>query len=172
MKVLTLTGALVLCAAGVVSAQQTGAGTGGAVPQGLADGPYVHVMATHHEEGIKMANLAATKASDARVKALASRMLVSRQKQLAELKQFMTSVAEDMAPADRKSLKHMPIEKLEQASGATFDRLFLDMMIEHVKDAISLTQGAKLVTPTVQTFAKAAVQQQMTDLKDLETLRK
>lgn len=172
MKLIKFVG-LVLASAVVVAAPARGQGSkSGVIPQGLADGPYVHTMAMHHEEGIKMADLGATKAANPDVKALAARILANRQKELSELKQFMTSVAEDMAPADRNTLKKMPLETLEKASDAAFDRMFLDMMIEHHRDAIAMTRSAKLVMPSVQQFARRTTQQQTAEIKEMEALRK
>jgi uncharacterized protein (DUF305 family) len=144
----------------------------GVIPLGLADGPYVHVMAKHHEEAIRIANLAATKATSASVKTLAKNIVGNQQKELAELKQFMTTVAEDMAPSSMAMMKKMPVENLDKASGAGFDRLFLDMMIEHHQDALTMTRAAKLVMPGVQAFARRTTERQEAELKELQALRK
>ncbi|HEX7779929.1 MAG TPA: DUF305 domain-containing protein, partial [Vicinamibacterales bacterium] len=142
------------------------------IPQGLADGPYVHVMAMHHEEGIRIATLGETRATNDKVTALATRMRSNRQKELGELKQFMTTVAEDMAPADRSALKRMPVENLEKASGAAFDRMFLDTMVEHHQDTLAMTRTAKLVMPGVQQFAARLTQALAAEIKEAEALRK
>jgi uncharacterized protein (DUF305 family) len=170
MKVLPIVGSLLLSTVLAASAGQ--ASKPGVIPQGLADGPYVHLMAMHHEEGLKMAGLAAKKASNASVTALAARVLSNQQTELAQLRQFMTSVAEDMAPSNRDMMKKMPVEKLETASGAAFDRLFLDMMIEHHQDALTMTRGAKLVMPAVQEFARRATTRLESELKEMQTSRK
>jgi uncharacterized protein (DUF305 family) len=161
-----------LLAVAVAAPLQAQSSNTGVIPTGLADGPYVHVMARHHEEGVRMASLASTKASHAGVKALAGRVLARQQTELGQLKQFMTTVAEDMAPAGKSTLKTMPVEKLEQATGAAFDRMFLDMMIEHHQDALSMTQGAKLIMPGVKDFALRMTLQHTADLKEMQDLRK
>ena len=163
---------LLMSAAAVSGLAQTQDPKPGIIPTGLADGPYVHLMAQHHDEGIKMATLATAKAANADVKALAGRMLDRQRKELAELKQFKTTVAEDMAPRDRIVLKQMRIESLEQATGAAFDRLFLSMMIEHHRDALTMTNGAKLVIPRVQDFAKTAAQRLNGELKEMQAISK
>ena len=170
MKVLPIVGSLLLSTVLAASAGQ--ASKPGVIPQGLADGPYVHVMAMHHEEGMKMAGLAAKKASNASVTALAARVLSNQQTELAQLRQFMTSVAEDMAPSNRDMMKKMPVEKLETTSGAAFDRLFLDMMVEHHQDALTMTRGAKLVMTAVQEFARRTTARLESELKEMQTLRK
>jgi uncharacterized protein (DUF305 family) len=144
----------------------------GTVPQALADGPFVHLMAAHHEEAIKIATAAQTKATSDKVKALAARIFGNRQKELGELRHFMTTVAEDMAPAAKSRLKTMSFERLDTASGAGFDRMFLDTMIEHHQDALTMTRTARLVMPGVQQFAARLTQALTAEVRDAETLRK
>jgi uncharacterized protein (DUF305 family) len=164
---------MVLATGFAVAAQAGGQHkTLGAIPQGLADGPYVHVMAEHHEEGIRLTTLGETKATSVKMKALAAQLRNNRQKELGELKQFMTSVAEDMAPADKSGLKKMSLEPLEKASGAAFDRIFLDAIIEHERDALTITRTAKLVMPVVQQFAARLTQALTAEIRDAEALRK
>ena len=171
MPILPFFGSLLLGIA-LAASQAPQAANPGVIPQGLADGPYVHMMAMHHEEGIRMASLGSTKAENPVVKALAARVLAHEQKELAELKQFMTTVAEDMVPANKGILKKMPVEKLEQATGAAFDRTFLDMMIEHHEDAIRMTKDAKLVMTGVQQFARRLTDQLAADISEMQGLRK
>ena len=173
MKVRTILGSLLLIS-GMVWA--TGASAqrpqSGGVPEAVADGPYVHLVAMRHEDGARIANAGAAKATNAEVKALASRILANQQAESKELKQFMSSVAEDMAPANKNVLAKLPVEDLERASGAAFDRLFLDLMIQHHRDSLALTRGAKLSMQTVQDFARQLEPRLAAELKDLETLRK
>jgi hypothetical protein len=106
------------------------------------------------------------------VKALAGWILARQQTELAQLKQFMTTVAEDMAPAGKSTPKMMPIEKLEQATGdGAFDRM-LDRIMEHHQDGLSMTQSAKLVMPAVQEFGRRMTQQHTADPKEMQDLRK
>jgi uncharacterized protein (DUF305 family) len=50
--------------------------------------------------------------------------------------------------------------------------MFLDMMIEHHQDALSMTQGAKLIMPGVKDFALRMTLQHTADLKEMQDLRK
>lgn len=172
MKLSGFVASLMFATVGLVGGPEQATSTPGVIPQGLADGPYVHMMAMHHEEGIKMADLAAKKATNAGVRALALRILSSQQKELAELKQFMTTVAEDMAPTNMATMKKMSIDTLDKASGLAFDRTFFDMMIEHHQDALTMTRGAKLVMPGVQDFARRSSHRQDAEIKEMQTLRK
>jgi uncharacterized protein (DUF305 family) len=144
----------------------------GTIPLGLADGPYVHVMAVHHEEGIKIAMLGDARAANDKVKALAGRVRANRQKELAELKQFMSSVAEDMAPTNKSDLKKIALERLHKAAGAAFDRMLLDVLIEHHQDALTMTRTAKLVMSGVQHFAARLTQTLTAELGEAQALRK
>ena len=172
MKLIAFVGSMLLASAVGAAAQDQGAKPAGVVPQGLADGPYVHFMAMHHEEGIRMAQLATKKGANAEVRALAGRIVGTQQKELAELKHFQSTVAEDMAPADKTVMKRMPMDHLEQSAGAAFDRMFLDMMIEHHQDAVRMSRTAKLSTAPVQEFARRITLQQEKEIKEMQTLRK
>jgi uncharacterized protein (DUF305 family) len=144
----------------------------GTIPQGLADGPYVHVMAVHHDEGIKIAMLGEAQAVNEKVKALAASVRSTRQKELAELKQFMSSVAEDLAPTNKSDLKKIRIENLQKASGAAFDRMLLDAIVEHHQDALTMTRTANLVMSNVQQFAMRLTRTLTAELGEAQALRK
>jgi uncharacterized protein (DUF305 family) len=161
--------------AGVVVTASTARGQerpADAIPQGLDDGPYVHMMAVHHEEGLRIASLGASKAANAGVKTLAARIAANRQTELEQLKHFMTTVAEDQAPANKGAMKKMAVESLDRAAGAAFDRAFVDMLIAHHQDALTMTRSAKLVMPAVQEFARQVQQALTAEIKELEALRK
>ena len=138
----------------------------------LTDGAYVHMMAMHHEEGIKMAQLASTKASNAEVKSLAARILAGQQKELKELQNLQTKVKADNPQEHAGMMKKMPMEHLEQMSGAAFDRMFLDMMSDHHRDAVKMSKEAKLDVAAVQDFARRTSQQQEKEVKEMQALRK
>jgi uncharacterized protein (DUF305 family) len=76
-----------------------------------------------------------------------------------------------MAPVD-KSLKRLPVEDLDKASGAAFDRLFLDLMIQHHRDSLAITKGARLTMSSVQAFARRLESRLAAELTELEALRK
>ena len=170
MMLLSLAGFVLL--ATLIEIPQESANPQSRIPLGLADGPYVHILARHHDEGIRMAQLAATNAADADVRGIGARILARQRKELAELKHFKTSVAEDFAPTDKVIVQTMPLNRLEQTTGAAFDRLFLDLMIEHHQDANTLARGAKLVMRPVQEFTRRMTQQNEIDIKEMQALRK
>lgn len=173
MKASTILGTLLLICGivGSTGASAQSPQTGG-IPQAVADGPYVHLVAMRHEDGARIANVGAAKATNAEVRAVASRILANQQKDLKELKQFMSSVAEDMAPANKNVLAKLPVEDLESATGAAFDRQFVDLMIQHHRDSLALTKSAKLSMQTVQDFARQLEPRLTAELKELEALRK
>lgn len=173
MKLIAFVGSVLLAGAVGVAAPVPDQArmAAGQVPQGLADGPYVHLMAMHHEEGIRMAQLAVKKAANPTLSDLAARIVAGQQKELGELKHFQTTVAEDMAPANQSQMKKMPMNHLEQAAGAAFDRMFLDMMIEHHQDAIRMSRTAKLNLALVQEFARRTTARQEREIKEMQALR-
>ena len=139
----------------------------------MTDGPFVHMMSMHHQDGIKMAQLASTKASNAQVKQFASKVLEGQQKELKELETLMTKVKDDGSAKQHEGMmKKMPMDHLEQTSGAAFDRMFLEMMRDHHQEAIKMARDAKLSVPDVQQFARRTSQNQQKEVKEIEQLRK
>jgi uncharacterized protein (DUF305 family) len=66
----------------------------------------------------------------------------------------------------------MSVDPLEKASGAVFDKMFLDTIIQHDQDALTITRTAKLVMPTVQQFAARLTQAVTSEVKEAQALRK
>ena len=128
-------------------------------------------MVRHHQEAIALYSLAATRATDEKVKAMAARQRVERQRELAELKHFMTTVAEDMPLEDWTRVKKTPVDPLRKVTNAEFNRLFLTTVIAHHEDALTITRTARLRMPAVQQFAGRLTKTLTAELEELKTLR-
>lgn len=145
----------------------------GAQAHAMGDGEFVAMMSMHHQDGIKMTQLASTKASNDQVKQLASKILEGQQKELAELEALKGKVKETGSMQDHAGMmKKMPMDHLEQASGAAFDRMFLEMMRDHHQEAIKMARESKLKMAEVQQFARRTSQNQQKEVKEIEQLRK
>lgn len=140
----------------------------------MGDSAFVEMMAMHHEHGITMAQLASTRANSAQVKQLASKILEGQRKEVKELEALKSKIkaAEGSAKEHEGMMKKMPMEHLEQSSGAAFDRMFLDMMKDHHQEAIKMARDAKLSVPDVQQFARRTSQNQQKEVKEIDQLRK
>src|SRR5688572_15531625 len=114
------------------------------------DADFVHMMLMHHEQGIDMAKLAASKAQRAEVRQVAEKILKGQQQESAELQSLKpggqtthgASKSHDMGamPGMRKHQEH--IEHLKKATGGEVDRMFLTGMTDHHQMAIDMAVAA------------------------------
>lgn len=111
-----------------------------------ADIKYMQDMIVHHRQALDMAILAPTRAASARLKSLASRIKDAQGPEI----QFMTTWLQEQgqkAPDHHAAHDGMPgmatpeqMEALKAATGASFDKLFLELMINHHLGAIKMSE--------------------------------
>jgi uncharacterized protein (DUF305 family) len=124
------------------------------------DVSFAQGMIPHHQQALEMAKLAADRASSAEVKDLAARIEKAQDPEIQTMSGWLKSWGKDVTTSD-SSMESMPgmehsahsdmpgmmdskdMAKLEKASGADFDTMFLTMMIEHHKGAIEMATTEK-----------------------------
>jgi uncharacterized protein (DUF305 family) len=124
------------------------------------DVSFAQGMIPHHQQALEMAKLAAGRASSAEVKDLAARIEKAQDPEIQTMSGWLKSWGKDVTTSD-SSMESMPgmehsahsdmpgmmdskdMDKLEKASGADFDTMFLTMMIEHHKGAIEMATTEK-----------------------------
>ncbi|TFV67217.1 UNVERIFIED_ORG: DUF305 domain-containing protein [Bacillus sp. AZ43] len=109
-----------------------------------ADIAFAAGMVPHHEGAIEMAQLAPGRAADPRVADLASRIEAAQGPEIDTLNGWL---AEWGAEPDMDGMDHgdmggmeMDMTALTNATGAEFDRLFLQQMIEHHRGAVTMAE--------------------------------
>jgi len=114
-----------------------------------ADVAFAQGMIPHHQQAIEMADLASTQAQRAEVKGLARRIKEAQQPEIDQMQGWLSEWGEegdaghDGGHDGDDSMGMMSEEdmaRLEQASGAEFDRLFLDGMIRHHEGAVKMAE--------------------------------
>ncbi|ELS54760.1 putative Lipoprotein [Streptomyces viridochromogenes Tue57] len=165
--------ALVLAACGG-NGSDTGSGTGSgsrtsasasadttAEAHNDQDVAFAQGMIPHHQQALEMAGMAATQASSAQVKDLASRIEKAQDPEIRTMSGWLESWGEDV-PSSMPGMDHsgghsggsdgsdMPgmmdtedMDKLKKASGEDFDTMFLTMMIEHHEGAVEMAGTEK-----------------------------
>ena len=113
-----------------------------------ADVTFAQGMIPHHQQAIEMAQMAESRAEDSRVLDLASRIEAAQQPEIDTLTGWLEEWgAEDsgMEGMDHGGMDHgggmmseEDMSALMAASGAEFDRLFLEQMIEHHTGAVDM----------------------------------
>lgn len=112
------------------------------------DMSFAQAMIPHHQQAIDMAKLAGEKATDSKVKDLATRIEGAQDPEIEKmntmLEQWGASMEESMPGMDHGSMS-MPgmmtdeeMQKLEKATGAEFDKMWVQMMIKHHQGAIDM----------------------------------
>ncbi|MGH7719236.1 MAG: DUF305 domain-containing protein [Gemmatimonadaceae bacterium] len=126
-------------------------------PYTEADVHFMSAMIGHHAQAIVMAGWAPTHGASASVRTLAERVVNGQQDEIAVMQQWLrdrlkpvpevtpTGVRMEMNGVEHEM--HMPgmlseaqMKALDQARGAEFDRLFLTLMIQHHRGAVSMVK--------------------------------
>lgn len=106
---------------------------------------FLDTMVRHHQDGLKMFQIAVDKAQNPDVKEMAKKMIQAQKKEIPEL-QTLRNEVEPEAPMsinmDMPGMMQMDVSKLNKASGVQFDREFISMTIDHHKGAIKMTDMA------------------------------
>lgn len=118
-----------------------------------ADVRFMRDMIVHHAQALEMARLVPERAASHGVRMLAERITVSQQDEIAMMQAWLRAHGEaapeagghhahqhHMAGADSAEMPGMAtpeeMARLAAASGAEFDRLFLELMIRHHEGAL------------------------------------
>jgi uncharacterized protein (DUF305 family) len=127
------------------------------VPHSAADVAFMSGMISHHAQAVAMAGWAPTHGASASIRSLAERIAVSQTDEIALLRNWLIDRGEPVPELDPTGMKmvmngvvhdvHMPgmltaeqMSQLDQARGPDFDRLFLNLMIQHHAGAVSMVE--------------------------------
>jgi uncharacterized protein (DUF305 family) len=106
---------------------------------------FTQMMIPHHEQAVKMADLAMSRAKDAEVLELADRIKAVQETEIQSMKGWLTSwdkplPAGGMGHAMPGLLSEEVMKQLEGAKGKAFDKLFAKYMIVHHNGAIDMAR--------------------------------
>lgn len=111
---------------------------------------FLDTMAKHHEDGIKMFQIAADKAHTPELKAMAQKMVDDQKKEIPELKALREKIKPgapqaintELMKMNKMDMADMDMSKMKDLSGLEFDRKFLDMTIKHHQIAVDMSDVA------------------------------
>ena len=166
-----------------------------------ADTAFAQGMIPHHRGAVEMAGLAATRAGSAQITQLATRIQQAQGPEIDRLQGFLRAWSEpetmpagpmggmnhgDMGHGDMSGggmsaatpsqvpgmMSDQQMQQLEQASGAEFDRLFLQRMTEHHNGAIAMsnTELATGQNPEAKALAQQIVDAQQAEIGEMQGL--
>jgi uncharacterized protein (DUF305 family) len=163
----------------------------GRPPFTRADVRFMQGMIRHHAQALVMADWARTRAERQAVKILAARIDVSQRDEIATMQRWLTdrreAVPEVLPASDMRAhhvaahdmmpgmLTHEELMRLEQATGAEFERLFLTLMIRHHEGALTMVRqlfssAGAAQDPTIFRFASDVEADQMAEIDRMRTM--
>ena len=168
----------------------SGSASAGTSTGSAADITFAQLMIPHHQQAVEMADLALTQATSNEVKALAEKIKGAQDPEIAQMKSWLSAwgAPEQMPGASGDSMDHsgmdmggmtsagmMSVEdmkKLQAATGADFDRMWLQMMIAHHQGAITMANQALASTKNdqVKKLAQAIVSGQTEEISTMQKL--
>lgn len=159
-----------------------------------ADVTFAQQMVPHHQQALEMAALAASRGSNDKVKDLANRIKQAQDPEIQVMNGWLaqwgvtsTSPPTGMdhgstgtsAPgmdhgAGPGMMAEDEMRQLEQASGADFDHMFLEMMIRHHQGAVeeARTEVAQGANPDAKALAQRIIDAQQAEIAEMEGLLK
>ena len=174
-------GALVLSAcgsnhdAGMMSPSST---TGASA----ADAMFAQMMIPHHEQAVVMSELAETRASNPEILALAAEIKAAQQPEIEQMKGWlaewgvpvmsgMDAMGEHGGHGMSGMLTEEQLDDLAAASGAEFDILFAEGMIEHHEGAIDMAEDVvDSKDPRVAALAEAIIRTQQAEIAQMKAI--
>jgi uncharacterized protein (DUF305 family) len=161
-------------------------GSAPAAAHNEADLTFARSMIPHHQQAVEMATVAESKASDPQVKALAGRIRAAQGPEIETMTGWLTAWGGAAAsmPAgehhgDDAGMESMPgmmsaeeMAGMQAASGAAFDRMFLEMMIRHHQGAVEMarTEQQQGLNPEAKALAATVEKDQTAEIAEMEKM--
>jgi uncharacterized protein (DUF305 family) len=140
-------------------------------------------MIPHHQQAVDMAGMAAEKATDPTVKDLATRIAAAQDPEIQQL----TDMLDQWGASPEPSMEHgeghggtpgegmmtdEQMQQLEQASGADFDRLWVQLMLQHHEGAVAMakTELEQGSSADAKALAQQIVETQEAEISELQAL--
>ncbi len=170
-------------AAGLLSGCSAAAEQGPAPPRvseessaafSMSDLMFAQMMIPHHEQAVDMAELALDRSDDADIRQLSEQIRDAQQPEIEQMSSWlnaagMTQMAHDMGMHGMVDDDDMA--ELSAATGAEFDRLFLEAMIVHHEGAIEMTRMIiDSNNSEVRALAESIISSQSAEIELMRTL--
>ncbi|MFD5918072.1 DUF305 domain-containing protein [Kitasatospora sp. NPDC058201] len=183
LSLAALAAAATLTACGSGGHDMTGTGPSSAGSSGPgaaadeADVMFAQMMIPHHRQAVEMAQLAATRAADPRVKEVAAKIAATQDPEIATMTKWLTDRSRPTAAAMNHGgasgmTTTTDMDKLKAASGTEFDRQFLTLMIEHHNGAVRMAaeEAAKGGDAELKRLAETIKQGQTAEVATLQKM--
>ncbi|MBF6259764.1 DUF305 domain-containing protein [Nocardia farcinica] len=143
-----------------------------------ADVTFLQMMYPHHEQAVQMAELVPSRSQDQQVIDLAAGIKAAQQPEMTQIQSLLASAGKP-DPAGGAMNHDMPgmmspeqMSSLEAMSGPEFDKMWLQMMIDHHRGAVEMAQSeiASGTNSQAKQIAETIVATQQQEITQMETL--
>lgn len=143
------------------------------------DVTFAQQMIPHHSQALDMAKLVPSRTTNPKVLDLASRIEKAQDPEIQQMHGWLTTWGAGMPGMTHGSMPGMggmmsdaDLQKLGAAKGAEFDRMWLDMMIEHHQGAIDMakTELAKGGSADAKALARKIIDAQQAEITEMQGL--
>lgn len=146
-----------------------------------ADVTFAQMMIPHHGQALEMAKLADDRAADSKIKDIAGKIEKAQDPEIKMMKGWLNSwdkptEAESMPGMDHSGMNGMmsdeDMKELKGMTGAKFDKMFAEMMIEHHNGAISMAKDEQKngKNSDAKKTAEDIVKGQSAEVKQLQSI--
>ncbi len=149
-----------------------------------ADVSFAQGMIPHHSQAIEMATMALQQSSNPAILDLAERIQGAQDPEIEQMRGLLATWGQEEMPSDMKGMEGMEddstqgmmddaeMSALGAATGATFDALFVDMMIRHHQGAIAMAKTVlnEGTDPEVRALAEAVIAAQEGEIAEMQGL--
>lgn len=146
-----------------------------------ADVTFVQGMIPHHEQAVEMAKMANTQAASAKVKDLATRIEGAQGPEIAKMRGWLKDWGKSGTSEDSMDGMDMgdgmmsagDMKQLRGAKGASFDKLFLTMMVGHHEGAVKMAEQELKdgKSDDAKSLARAIIAAQQREIAEMKTLK-
>lgn len=138
-----------------------------------ADVMFAQMMIPHHEQAVRMAELAEAQAVNPEIKALAGRIEAAQDTEIQTMEDWLAAWGRPLPSGMGHEMPGMAssaeMKELAEAKGAEFDRRFATLMIAHHEGAITMAKAeqAQGLDPAVKALAKEIDTAQRSEIAQL-----
>jgi uncharacterized protein (DUF305 family) len=141
---------------------------------------FAQMMIPHHQQAVDMSDLALERSTDPDVRELAQQIRDAQAPEIEQMEGWLDAAGagtsmghspSDMGMGMGGMLSDEDMTDLENATGAEFDRLYLEGMIEHHEGAIQMTHMIEdSQNDEVRALAEAIVESQTAEIERMEEM--
>jgi uncharacterized protein (DUF305 family) len=159
--------------------------SGQAAGNNADDITFAQGMVPHHQQAIDMAKLVPTRSQNPKVLDLAKKVEAAQDPEIKKMNEWLktwgASASTSMPGMDHGSMPGMSgmmsaadMKMLEQAKGAAFDKMWLEMMIKHHEGAVEMakTELAKGSSADAKKLAQDIIDAQQKEITEMQGMLK